>query len=124
MFIYIPGARLVVVAACYKFAADAMWILALSLNKAGHKRAIDLTATLIRPKIPKPLKFAISLQESTRITPFQEPTTAHDSNTIEVDDGTEAMRNGNDSAVGKLLAHDVPNELLGPLVDVAARLVD
>lgn len=34
------------------------------------------------------------------------------------------MRNGNDSAARKLLTHDLPYEPLGPLVDVAARLVD
>jgi hypothetical protein len=84
---------------------------------------VKITSPVTCRKIPQPFKLAISLQESARTIPFQEPTTVHDRNSIEVDDGTHAMRHGNDNAAGKLLTHDVPDELLGPLVDVAARLV-
>lgn len=58
------------VTTCYGIAAHALWISTLSLDKAKHTKPIDLTASLARPKIPKPLKLAISLQESARIIPF------------------------------------------------------
>lgn len=110
-----PDAMLVVVAVCYEIAAHAiLWISGPVSTRPDTQDLLHRIQLLLLAcsKIPKSLKLAILFQEGARAIPFQEPNTAHDSNTVEVGDGSEAMRNGNNGVTGKVNVHKIPCELL------------